>query len=152
MVADSLRDFGAGRSVLVDKDNRILAGNKTVEAAGDMPIRVVETDGTELVVVKRTDLSLDDRAARELAIADNRSGQLGLEWDVPILKGFENEIDLAKFFKQAELKKLFHEEGGLEQNEGLAYAVIIDCVNEQQQGELLGKLEAQGLKCRLLIS
>ena len=81
MVADSLAEYGAGRSVLVDRDNRIVCGNKTCEAAGDMPIRVVETDGTELVVVKRTDLSLDDKAARELALADNRSAQLGLEWD-----------------------------------------------------------------------
>ena len=56
MVADSLKTYGAGRSVLVDRDNRILAGNKTVEAAGTMPIQIVETDGSTLVVVKRTDL------------------------------------------------------------------------------------------------
>jgi len=152
MVADSLRDYGAGRSILLDKDDRIMAGNKTVEAAGDMPVRIIETDGTELIAVKRTDLSLDDKRARELAIADNRAAQVGLEWDTATLKAFQSEIDLEKFFKAAELKRLFHEEEGMNQNPDLAYAVIIDCDSEQQQAEVLAKLESEGHKCRLLIS
>ena len=37
LIEKSLRQFGAGRSILVDKNNRIIAGNKThanAEAAG----------------------------------------------------------------------------------------------------------------------
>ena len=152
MVADSLKEYGAGRSILLDKDDRIVAGNKTAFAAGDMPVRIIETDGTELIAVKRTDLSLDDKRARELAIADNRAAQVGLEWDTSVLKTLQNEIDLEKFFKASELKRMFHEEESMEQNPDLAYAVIIDCDSEQHQSELLAKLEAEGHKCRLLIS
>src|SRR5687767_15136053 len=74
MVEDSLRTYGAGRSILADKQGRIIAGNKTLQSASDinLPIRVIETDGKELVVVQRTDLDLNDPKARELAIADNR--------------------------------------------------------------------------------
>src|SRR5437870_3905527 len=72
MVEDSLRTYGAGRSILADKRGVVIAGNKTLQSASDidLPIRVVETDGKELVVVQRTDLDLDDPKTRELAIAD----------------------------------------------------------------------------------
>ena len=84
----SLRQYGAGRSILADQHGNIIAGNKTLEAAADLglPIRVIETDGTELVVVQRRDLDLlTDKAARELAYADNRIAQLDLDWDTEAL-------------------------------------------------------------------
>ena len=60
MLDDSLREDGAGRSILVDKDGVIVAGNKTLERAADigLPVRVVQTDGTELVAVSYTHLTL----------------------------------------------------------------------------------------------
>ena len=81
----SLRDFGAGRSILIDKDGEIIAGNKTTERAADLGIDdviIVPTDGTKLVAVQRTDLDLDtDPEARQLAYADNRIAEIDLEWD-----------------------------------------------------------------------
>lgn len=60
MLEQSLRSYGAGRSVLTDKHGVLIAGNKTAEAAQKLglSIREVETDGTELVVVRRTKRSL----------------------------------------------------------------------------------------------
>ena len=84
MLKSSVGDNGFGRSILVDKDNRIIAGNGIVETAGKLGkerIRVVETDGKELVVVKRTDLSLDSRQGREMALADNAAAAVDLDWD-----------------------------------------------------------------------
>ncbi len=52
LLEQSLEKYGAGRSVLVDRHNRVIAGNKTVEAAraaGLASITVIETDGTSLV-------------------------------------------------------------------------------------------------------
>ena len=46
-------------------------------------MRTIETDGQELVVVRRSDLDLaTDEKARRLAYLDNRASELGLEWDV----------------------------------------------------------------------
>jgi hypothetical protein len=109
MVEDSLRQYGAGRSILVDKNLRIIAGNKTAENAGSIGLEdviIVPTDGTKLVAVQRTDLDLEtDSAAQELAIADNRSSQVSLEWDPVVLK--ELDVDLAKFWTEEELEHLF---------------------------------------------
>ena len=111
MVEASLRETGAGRSIVLDKDGRIIAGNKTFEAASDigLPVRIVETDGRELVAVKRTDLDLDDDTgtARKLAYYDNRAGQVGLEWDAEIMLGdIGAGLDLSAMFRQDELDEL----------------------------------------------
>lgn len=81
-----------GRSILVDKDNNIIAGNGIVETArklGKTKIRVVETSGEELVVVKRNDLHIDSKEGRELALADNATSAANLQWN-------EEELAFAK--------------------------------------------------------
>jgi hypothetical protein len=151
MVSDSLKGYGAGRSVLVDRDDRIIAGNKTVDSAGDMPVRVIETDGTELIAVKRTDLSLDDVKARQLAIADNRSSEVGLDWDLPTLESFRTELPLEKFWSEKELGKLFGEPGqGDDEMPAPGYGVLIEGITEQQQLELLEQLSAEGFTCKAM--
>jgi DNA modification methylase len=114
LLETSLRRYGAGRSVLVDRRGQIIAGNKTVQGAAivGLPIRVVETDGTELVVVQRKDLDLKrDKAARELALADNRVAELDLEWDADVLAAFQKEgLELEPFFSPKELADLLPED------------------------------------------
>jgi hypothetical protein len=61
MIEDSLRRFGAGRSILIDKHGNVIAGNKTLEHAGSIGMEdviVVQTDGSKIVAVPRTDLDL----------------------------------------------------------------------------------------------
>ena len=85
LLEDSLRKFGAGRSVLVDKDGNIIAGNSTTETAaaiGMEDVIVVPTDGKKLVVVQRTDLSLDSPEGCELALADNMTALKGIDLDL----------------------------------------------------------------------
>jgi hypothetical protein len=90
LVSRSLADCGAGRSILADAQGQVIAGNKTLEQAKaiNMPIKVVETNGNELVVVQRTDLDLNDPQgkARKLAYLDNRTSELDLSWDMSKLK------------------------------------------------------------------
>lgn len=84
LVKRSLKELGAGRSVLVDKDGNIIAGNKTVEAAkalGYDNVLIVPTDGKTLVAVQRTDVALDSEQGRALALADNATSAAGLAWD-----------------------------------------------------------------------
>ena len=85
----SFRELGAGRSILLDKNNRIIAGNKSTEAAieaGLDEVIVVETDGDVLVAVKRTDLDLSTKKGRDMALADNVTGEKNLSWDESALQ------------------------------------------------------------------
>ncbi len=109
MIEHSLREFGAGRSILVDKNGRIIAGNKTAEAAGSIGLDdavLVESDGRRLVVVKRTDIDLDSPQGRALAVADNRTSEVGLEWDKESLAWLSDQIDLGQFWFDDELEAL----------------------------------------------
>ena len=85
----SFEKVGAARSIVSDANNKVPAGNKTLQAAIDAGFEdaiVVESDGTKLIIVKRTDWDLDDpdpnNPARQYAYLDNRAGEVGLEWDV----------------------------------------------------------------------
>jgi ParB-like chromosome segregation protein Spo0J len=56
------------------------------------------------VAVQRGDLDLKrDRKARELAIADNRVGEIDLEWNPEVLASLE--VDLKQFWSENELAK-----------------------------------------------
>jgi len=116
LLGRSLENYGAGRSVVVDRNNRVIAGNKTLEAAraaGFESIAVIETDGSSLVAVRRGDLDLKkDRKARELAIADNRIGELDLEWNPEVLASLD--VDLRRFWNENELNALLKGFGGSE--------------------------------------
>jgi hypothetical protein len=156
VIRKSLEDYGAGRSVLLDKNNRLIAGNKTLGQAaqgGIKGVRIIETDGTELIAVKRIDLDLDtDSKAKGLAVADNRASELSLDWDRDVLKSLE--IDLSPFWDEKELAGLLEDKPlkTMEQEMDLSYKVIVQCDSEAHQGQLMQKLEAEGLKCLLLIS
>jgi hypothetical protein len=113
LVKESLHKYGAGRSILVDRNGQIIAGNKTAanaQAAGlDESVILVPSDGTKLVVVQRTDLEASDPVAKQLAVADNRAAEIGLEWDPAVLSEFPAE-ELQPFFTAAELDDLSGEQ------------------------------------------
>lgn len=97
LLEKSLRENGAGRSILIDKDNNIIAGNGIIEAAGSVgleKVKIVETDGTEIIAVKRTDVRLDSKQGRKMALADNATASADLEWDEENLKSEFDEEEL----------------------------------------------------------
>lgn len=111
-IACSLQENGAGRSVLIDANDVLVAGNGVYEQAQKlkMPIRIVETDGTELIAIKRSDLSSDDVRRKALAIADNRCSDLSEFNDEKLAKMIE-ELRIADFtdsigFDQNKIAKL----------------------------------------------
>jgi hypothetical protein len=111
IVEDSLRNYGAGRSIVIDKNGVVIAGNKTLESAASigLEIEVVKTKGDKLVVVQRTDLDLSngDNRARKLAYTDNRAGELGLEWDIEqITVDMDDGLDLSGLFTELELENI----------------------------------------------
>ena len=107
LIAESLKRYGAARSIVIDEENRILAGNGTIEgakAAGIKNVRVIETDGTEIIAVKRVGLTEDEKIG--LALADNRTSDLS-EWDGAMLHQISEEHDISTWFDKEELDELF---------------------------------------------
>ena len=117
----SLAELGAGRSILVDKEGQIIAGNKTFEAAQEagIKVRIIPAGRDELVAVQRDDLDLDDPTgeARRLAYLDNRVSEIDLVWDAEQLaEDVEAGMDLDSLgFMEAELRLLL-EGAGIEED------------------------------------
>ena len=99
----SLKELGAGRSILLDRNGNIIAGNKSQQdaiAAGIKKVRVIETTGDELVAVKRTDVDIDSAEGRKMAYLDNLSTQVNLTWDETELQAVQADVegfDIADF-------------------------------------------------------
>ena len=75
LIRKSLTECGTGRSVLLDRNNILIAGNGVYEQAKELglKVRIIESDGTELIAIKRMDLSTEDEKRKLLALADNHT-------------------------------------------------------------------------------
>jgi len=149
-VAASIKRFGFGNPILARKaDNEIIAGHTRVLAA--------ELLGIEFVPVRFLDL--DPADAHLLAIADNKLGEIA-EWDdkevVTIMAEYSAEDAALAGFEDDELDKLAKQVAADDDDPPTVeldehFAIIIDCTSEAQQLDLLGRFQAEGLKCRALI-
>lgn len=115
MIEDALHEVGAARSIVIDEEGNILAGNGTVEAAaqaGIERVKVVEADGEEIVAVRRRGLTAQQK--RRLALFDNRtaetagwdSGELEkiIAEDAKALEGILRESELNALIADAEIR------------------------------------------------
>lgn len=159
MLEKSLRTYGTGRSILADRNGRVIAGNKTLEQAAALgmdKIVVVQTQGDQLVVVQRTDLDLEtDSRAKELAIADNRVAEIDLNWDVSVLQALD-AAQIAPFFSERELNILFGKDPDKDSSQTMGtqmqFRILVECKSEEHQVALLRAFADQGVICRPLIS
>lgn len=151
LIKKSLEECGAGRSIVIDNEDNIIAGNGIYEQAQNLGLKtkVIETDGSELVVVKRTDLATEDEKRKQLAIMDNSTSDSS-EFDIDLLqadfdlnqlqdfgidKNFDTKIDGLK-----DISNELSEE----------YEVVCECETEEEQEQLFYRLTNEGIKCRLL--
>ena len=106
----SLRDYGFARPVVAAADGTILAGNHAYAKAGEIglkKVRVIETDGSEIIVHKRTDLDAGTAKARMVALADNRTTEINLSWDDAAFKELAEATDeVQNFFAETEINDL----------------------------------------------
>lgn len=152
-IAASIKAFGFNAPVLIMADGTIIAGHGRVLAARKLKMAEVPC-----VVLEH----LSESDARAYIIADNKLTEAGA-WDNDVLQMELAELkdcgfNLADFgFSDSELKTLL--EGVVPSGDGskeapmgeLQYKVIIDCINEEEQADLLARFEQEGLKCRALM-
>ena len=111
MIEAALNEVGAARSIVIDEDGVVLAGNATIEAAaqaGIERVQVVEADGETIIAVQRKGLTAEQKT--KLALFDNRAAELA-EWDAGVLAGLAEEVDLSGLFRDDELSALLADVG-----------------------------------------
>jgi hypothetical protein len=153
LMDESLRKFGLARSIVIDKNNRIIAGNKTAEKAADIgftDVLVVEVDGNQLVAVKRKDIDLDSANGRELALADNATSKANLAWDESLIEevsqqwGFEPQDWGVDVFQQEEPEQ--EEPSGKKE---ISTRLIVECGDVTKLSLLFSELQDRGFTVEL---
>lgn len=153
LMDESLRKFGLARSIVIDKNNRIIAGNKTAEKAADIgftDVLVVEVDGNQLVAVKRKDIDLDSAKGRELALADNATSKANLAWDESLIEevsqqwGFEPQDWGVDVFRQEEPEQ--EEPSGKKE---ISTRLIVECGDVTKLSLLFSELQDRGFSVEL---
>lgn len=160
MIESALREVGAARSIVVDEDGVILAGNATVEAAaaaGIERVLTVDADGETLVAVRRTGLTPEQKT--KLALYDNRTAELA-DWDPAVLESLAEDVDLSGLFFDDELTAIL---AGLDEApvvDDSAYSrkvespvyemrgdrpAVSDLVDTERADDLLARIDAAGL-------
>jgi len=106
-IGDSLKATGPHRSIVIDEDNNILAGNGVTEAAlkaGISKVVVVEAEDGALIAVRKRGLTPEQKQA--VKYFDNRSAELA-EWDPSvILADLDAGVDLSGLWDEDELAEL----------------------------------------------
>ena len=153
LMDESLRRFGLARSIVIDKNNRIIAGNKTAEKAADIgftDVVVVEVDGNQLVAVKRKDIDLDSAKGRELALADNATSKANLAWDESLIE----EVSQQWGFEPQEwgVDVSIQEEPEQEEPSGkkeISTRLIVECGDVTKLSLLFSELQDRGFSVEL---
>ncbi len=158
LIKESLQRYGTARSVVIDENNMLIAGHGTVEAAkqlGIEKVKVIETDGDELIAVRRKGWTDSEKVGANLA--DNRTSDLS-EWDAEMLHTLSDEHDIGPWFSEDDINELL----GVADDDDLAddqtdklsdtFQILIQFDNEVEQAAALDTLLNQGFKCRALNS
>ena len=156
-VAASLKEFGWQQPIVVDAQDVIVVGHTRLMAAKKLGM-------AEVPVHVAADLTPGQVKAYRLM--DNRvHEETSFDFELLGLELFESKalgMDLKLTgFDSDELGTMFAAEGweapedapkGGAQMDGLEFRVVVDCMDEMHQTDLLNRFEQEGLKCRALIS
>jgi hypothetical protein len=156
-VARSIKRFGFGEPILARRENgEIIAGHCRLLAAHRLRL--------DRVPVRWSDLP--ESEAHVLALADNKlASNRDRDWTddsiAAILEEAEaagTDVEVGTGFDEDEIDKLLAEahaasgdgdgSGDAQMGNDLHYQILVQCRDEKHQGELLGRLEAEGLVCK----
>ena len=154
ILEESIRKFGLGRSILIDKNNRIIAGNGVVETASQIDldkVLVVETDGNTLVAVKRKDIDLDSAKGRELALAANATSKANLSFDTDLImqEAERFDFDPEDWGVALDAQEESEDEEESPAKKEISTRLIVECGDVSKLSMLFSELQDRGFKCEL---
>lgn len=98
LLLKSIGETGLGRSVVTDKNNILISGNKTAEAAqllGIEKVIEVESTGNELIVVKRVDLDINTVKGLRHKILDNTVSKHNYREDAEMVAALVEDAEIS---------------------------------------------------------
>lgn len=151
-IKGSLAAFGQQKPIVISRENIVVAGNGTLEAAKQLGwdrIKAIRTDLTGIQLIS-------------YGIADNRTGELA-EWDRDVLGSLlqaisreDQELALATGYTDKELAKLIADsDPEIPRDDNQVYnapefLLVVQCEDEAKQRELFEEFQSRGLTCKIM--
>lgn len=167
MLEKSVQQDGWIGAITVAADGETFDGSARLETLSSVmpstePI-IVETDGTQPIIVVRTDIpSADDPRAKRLGVAANSIAAMDYNPDGAILAMLAQEDAQIKQYAElddAATKAILEAAqetkeagGGTVDDIPSQFQILITCQNEDEQAGLLNRFIAEGVKCKALVS
>ena len=99
LLEKSVNKVGIIESITVSNDDKIISGNARHEVIGknfDKEALVIETDGTQPIIIKRTDIESNTKQFYEASILANTTAKKNIDFDIEVIEslGVEYDIDV----------------------------------------------------------
>jgi len=99
LLEKSVNKVGIIESITVSNDDKIISGNARHEVIGknfEKEALVIETDGTQPIIIKRTDIESNTKQFYEASILANTTAKKNIDFDIEVIEslGVEYDIDV----------------------------------------------------------
>lgn len=97
LLEKSIQKVGIIESITISSDDKIISGNARHEIIGknfDKEAIIIETDGTQPVIIRRTDIQSNTKEFYEASILANTTSKKNVEFDLDIIEEIETEFDV----------------------------------------------------------
>ena len=151
----SIDKVGIIESYTISNDGVVISGNARHEKISAKitkePI-VIETDGTEAIIIKRTDIESNTKKFHEASILANTTAHKNYNPDNELIEeiAVEYDIDIVEVGVEVVDKVSDSDQNDLSDTIKNLYRIEIICKDEEHQENTYNKLIEQGHECRLL--
>lgn len=97
LLEKSVNKVGIIESITVSNDDKIISGNARHEIIGKNFTKeaiVIETDGTQPIIIKRTDIESDTKQFYEASILANTTAKKNIDFDIEVIDALAVEYDI----------------------------------------------------------
>lgn len=97
LLEKSVNKVGIIESITISNDDKIISGNARHEVIGkhfEKEALVIETDGTQPIVIKRTDIESDTKQFYEASILANTTAKKNIDFDMEVIDILVDEFDI----------------------------------------------------------
>ena len=97
LLEKSVNKVGIIESITISNDDKIISGNARHEVIGKNFTKealVIETDGTQPIIIKRTDIESDTKQFYEASILANTTSKKNIDFDMEVIDSLAVEYDI----------------------------------------------------------
>ena len=97
LLEKSVNKVGIIESITISNDDKIISGNARHEVIGkhfEKEALVIETDGTQPIIIKRTDIESDTKQFYEASILANTTSKKNIDFDMEVIDTLVEEFDI----------------------------------------------------------